>query len=478
MQAGENAECGPSGDTDTQAVDVIVVGGGLAGYCAALEAADAGAQVVLCEREPVTGGATVLSGGSFAFAGTDLQKQRGFEDSPELLFQDLRRVGGYKNSEPLVRLYVEHQMEAYDWLRRLGIAFDKVFIASGQSVPRAHSRNPRLVLDTVIDKAHQKGVRTWLSTRVRRLIQPVSGGPVAGALIDTPKGRRQLRATRGVVLATGGFSRNERLLELFAPGQAKAQRMGGPGNEGDGLLMAWQLGASFRDMGYIKGTFGSHPSAGSTDHFILFPIYAGAIAVNTEAQRFTDESQSYKLIGDACLKQPGARAFQIFDQKIFSGKVPGIPSMDFDADLAAGRVISAPTLEELARKLDIDPGRLTRTVAQYNMSAALNCDEHFGRRSLCNGFGSLITIDTAPFYGYPSTSVVLATYCGLSVDDQMRVLNVFDEVIPGLYAAGGVIGGFHGTAYMTGTANGKATIFGRIAGRQAAANATASGRHE
>jgi fumarate reductase flavoprotein subunit len=462
----------PQGPTET--IDVLVVGGGLAGYCAALEAAEAGASVVLCEREPEIGGATVHSGGSFAFAGTELQRKLGLEDGPECLFDDIRKVGDYKNEETLVRLYAQRQLDAYAWLGSMGVTFDKIFIGSGQSVPRAHSRDPHDVLNAVVRAAEKKGVKTWLSTRVRKLLRRDSDGPVNGVLIDTPTGSQRLNVTRGVVLATGGFSRNDHLLELFAPSQAKAQRMGSDGNQGDGLLMAWQLGASFRDMGYIKGTFGSHPSAGAHDHFILFPQYAGAIVVNIEARRFTNESRSYKLLGDACLTQPGALAFQIFDQKIFDAAQPGIPGMDFAAALAAGRIVSDPTLEGLARTLEIDPQRLVATVSDYNRDAALNRDEQFGRTSLCNGFGALVQIDRAPFYAYASTSVVLATYCGLTVDAQMRVVDVLGEVIPGLYAAGGVMGGFHGIAYMTGTANGKATIFGRIAGQMAAGHTSVS----
>jgi fumarate reductase flavoprotein subunit len=225
-------------------------------------------------------------------------------------------------------------------------------------------------------------------------------------------------------------------------------------------------------MGYIKGTFGSHPSAGSEDHFILFPIYAGAIAVNLDGQRFTDESRSYKLIGDACLKQRGHVAFQIFDDVIFSASKEGIPAMDFEADLRAGRIVSSPTIAGLAASLRIDADQLQATIAGYNSAIETGETDAFGRKSLCNSFGTLVKIAQAPFYAYASTSVVLATYCGLAVDEQMRVVNVFDEAIDGLYAAGGVIGGFHGVAYMTGTANGKATIFGRIAGRMAATRPT------
>ena len=144
--------------------DVIVLGGGLAGYCAAVEAADHGAHVVLLERETRNGGATVLSGGSFAFAGTDLQARLGHE-SAQTLFDDLRRVGGYKNDEALVRTYAARQLDAYRWLGQLGVTFERLFIASGQSVPRAHSRNAREVLDMVVAAAAQRGVETRMSAR-------------------------------------------------------------------------------------------------------------------------------------------------------------------------------------------------------------------------------------------------------------------------------------------------------------------------
>jgi len=451
-----------------RSVDLLVVGGGLAGYCCALEAASAGADVLLIEKEGKTGGATILSGGSFAFAGTPLQKARGVEDSEERLYEDLRRVGGYENDESLVRAYVDGQRETFDWLAGHGVTFERLFIASGHTVPRGHSRNAREVLDIVEARAADTGrVETALNVTARRLLRDEATGAVTGVLAQM-NGREEVISSRhGVVLTTGGFSRSEELLKLFAPQQAKAQRMGGPGNTGDGLRMAWRLGAGFRDMGYIKGTFGNHVSAGPEDHFLLFPMYAGGIIVNREARRFVDESLSYKLIGEACLRQTDAIGFQVFDQPIFERGVPGVPSMDFQADLDAGRVIKADTLAGIAKMLGLDSAALQATVDRYNAMVRAGRDEDFGRDGLCNHFGALSTIGTAPFYAFASRSVVLATYCGLTVDDRMNVHDVFGAPMKGLYAAGGCIGGFHGQAYMTGTANGKAAIFGRIAARAA-----------
>lgn len=450
--------------------ELVVVGGGLAGHCAAIEAADGGAQVLLLEKEPAVGGSTVLSGGSFAFAGTELQRRNGVEDSDALLFEDLRRVGENGNDVAVVQAYVAGQLDTYHWLAGNGVAFDKLFLAAGHSVPRAHSRNPREVLEILAGvAARSKRVTTRTATPVRRLVRPRIDGPVEGVMVEHEGNFRAIRAARGVLLASGGFSRNDRLLKLFAPSQAATMRAGGAGNTGDGLVMAWHLGAGMRDMGFIKGTFGGHPGAKPGEHALMLPIYVGAIAVNAKGERFISESKSYKLIGDAVLKQPDAIGYQVFDQRIYDKGTPGIPTMAFQDKHALGQVLSAPTLEALAARLGVDAAGLARTVAEYNAAVDGGEDTRFGRGGLSMEYGKLARIDAPPFYGYPSRSVVVATYCGLAVDPQMRVHDVFDEPIGNLYAAGELIGGLHGNAYMTGSSLGKAAIFGRVAARAALA---------
>ena len=122
----------------------------------------------------------------------------------------------------------------------------------------------------------------------------------------------------------------------------------------------------------------------------------------------------------------------------------------------------------------IDPAGLVDTVAAYNADCSSGKDRSFGRDGLCHHVGALVAIDCPPFYAYPSTTAVLATYCGLAVDACARVIDVYDEPIRGLYAAGEVTGGFHGRAYMTGSSLGKSALFGRIAGRQAALESRAA----
>jgi flavocytochrome c len=451
--------------------DVIVVGGGLAGYCAALEAAASGARVLLFEKEPEVGGSSVLSGGFFAFAGTDMQKAAGVDDTNERLYADLRKAGGEQNDERLLRVYVDQQLATYDWLRQNGVTFKPLQLSSAQSVPRTHPVDPQALIGRLRALAEQTGrVETLLNCAVGRLLQDAPGGRVTGARVNINGKEESVRARHGVVLAAGGFSRNEEMLKQFVPHQARGVRYGGAGNVGDGIRMAWALGAGVRDMVFIKGTFGYHPNARTQAgrDWTKLPVYRGAIAVNKQAKRYVDESKSYKLLGDAVLQQPDAIAYQIFDQGIMDSAADGVPPFDFRSAQKRGLVFQADTLEELAGQIGVDAAQLAATVARYNGFVANGIDEDFGRDGLSTHYGKLVRIEHAPFYAYPSTSGIIATYCGLTVDAETRVLNVFGEPIAGLFGAGELMGGFHGVAYMTGSSLGKCVIFGRIAGRNAA----------
>ena len=271
----------------------------------------------------------------------------------------------------------------------------------------------------------------------------------------------------GVILACGGFARNAEMVHRYAPQYDEAVFICGDGNVGDGLKMAWQLGADHRDMIYIKGTYGKHPTD-ETNHHSCLAVYKGAIAVNQDGNRFVDESISYKLLGDACIQQPYATTYQILDRRILESGDNHTRILDFERRLEEGLMIEADTLEQLAALIEIPEATLKKTVAEYNDYVDAGHDPDFGRRHLVHEYGELVRIEEAPFYAYPSTAAVYGTYCGLRIDPSMRVLDVFGEPLHGLYAAGEVVGGLHGAAYMTGSALGKAAIFGRIAAKSVA----------
>lgn len=454
--------------------DLLVIGGGLAGFCAALEAAQAGTRVLLIEKLDQTGGSSAMSGGCLAFAGTDLQAANGVADSKELLESDLIEVGQHENDPALVRAYVDHQLDTYEWLKALGVIFSPLIEASsGQSVPRVHTVDPADTVRLLAARCKASGLVTLKTgTRATRLLRDDEDAPVSGCLAEDAQGPLTIQSRAGVVLASGGFCRNAELVHRFVPHYDNAVFVGGDGNVGDGLLMGWKLGADVRDMVYIKGTYGKHP-VDTLNHHSCLAVYKGAIAVNQDGKRFVDESISYKLLGDATMAQPFHTSYQIFDQPIFDSGDDRVRILDFGRRLEEGLVIQADTLDALARLIEVPEATLRETVDTYNRAVDAGHDEAFGRQALVHHHGALCRIEQGPFYAYPSTAAVFGTYCGLRVDAQLRVIDVFGEVIAGLYAAGEVMGGFHGGAYMTGSALGKAAVFGRLAARAAIASPAA-----
>ncbi|HET6460173.1 MAG TPA: FAD-binding protein, partial [Syntrophales bacterium] len=238
--------------------------------------------------------------------------------------------------------------------------------------------------------------------------------------------------------------------------------MVGLGCQGDGLKMAWASGADLQDMPYIKATFGFDTEATSMAHFALV-FYKGAIIVNKEGKRFVNESISYKLVGDAALMQPDQVGYQIYDAPIReeANKDQLAKTGTLEKE---GRIKQAATIGELAAAIGMQPKALEDAVRDYNDGVDKGIDA-FGRKTLVGGYGKPVKIEKPPFYALASTAYILGTYGGIRVNEKAQVLNIYGEVVPGLYGAGEILGGVHGAAYMTGTAFGKALIFGRLAAK-------------
>jgi fumarate reductase flavoprotein subunit len=457
----------PVEDELPERVGVLVLGGGLAGAAALLAAAEAGQYAILLEKLDSFGGSTVRSAGLSAYAGTDEQAEQGIADSVELLRSDLLETGGHVNDEDLVDLYCERQADTYRWLKSHGVVYGHIHAASGQSVPRSHPSDTTAMLRALFNAAGRLGARLVRDAAARRIER--DGTRVTGVVVDWHGERRTVLAD-AVVLATGGFSRSREMLERFAPAMSEALLAGGEGNVGEGLLMAMKVGAGLRDLPYVKGTYGifhePHPGEDGTG---ILAVYKGAIAVDRSGRRFVDESIPYKALGDASLAQDGARTWQVFDTTVMAQSNDEVPIYDFAGRANAGMLEVADTIDELAHRLGTEPGVLEKTVADYNDRITRGEPDAFGRVHLVGRVGERTPLTTPPFYAQLSGTVVLATYCGVTVDTAMRVLDVFGEPIPRLYAAGELVGGFHGAGYMTGTSIGKAGIFGRIAGTSAAA---------
>jgi len=447
--------------------DILVVGAGGAGLAAATEAGNRGAKVVVLEKMPVMGGSSAICGGALSFAGTDMQAEKGIKDSNELLYKDLMAVGENMNVLALVQTYVDNQLETYKWLKQLGVNFINITILSGMSVPRSHNVKPSEVIKILGNAAKEKGARISLGTAGQRLAMDDRTGKIRGVIAERRGKQISYGARKGVILTSGGFSRNKILLGKFAPPIANAKVMAGLGSHGDGLKMAWACGADLQDMPYIKATFGFDLEAKTITEDIAAVFYHGAIIVNKEGKRFYNESKSYKLIGDACLIQTGAMGFQVYDSAIRDKRMKADPGGSLNSLEKRERIFSAPTLAELAQKMGVPSAALEETVKEYNANLDKGIDPLFGRTTLVASFGKPVKIETPAFYAFPSTAAILGTYGGILINDKTQVVDVFGNVIPGLYAAGEITGGVHGAAYMTGTSFGKSLIFGRIAVKNA-----------
>ncbi|MFF4835334.1 flavocytochrome c [Streptomyces sp. NPDC001315] len=452
--------------------DLVVVGSGIAGQTAATSAAEAGLSVLLLEKTGRLGGSSAMSGGWFAFTGTEEQAAEGVEDSPELFLKDMLEVGGRLNDRALLETYLSHQEETYRWLKAHGVVFREVEISSGQSARRSHNSAIKDVLAGLHRDFTAAGGQTRLEHRAVRLVRGATGA-VTGVVADHGGSEYLFSGRAGVVLATGGFSRGTEMLKVFAPEQLAAIPYGGRGNTGDGLRMAWKLGAGMADMSFVSGTYGSHPETGEEFHELLTAYYMGAIIVNKDGRRFVDESQDYKTLGRVVLDQPDGLGIEVFDAKVRAKSHRGIPLKDIDSLEEIGHVHKADTLEELAEAAGVDAAALADTVKRYNAATAGVSDDEVGRTSLCNGVGELLPLDTAPFYAYPAKSLMTTTYCGLTINTDGQVVDVDGDVIEGLYAIGEVTGGFHGAAYMTGTSLGKGAVFGRVVAAHAASRRVA-----
>ena len=448
-----------------ETVEVLVLGAGIAGHCAALAAAEAGAQVLLLEKSAQAGGSSAMAGGGFAFSGTDLTLAAGQDDSIEAFRRDLFASGQGQNNPALVDRFLAHQLEAYEFLKAHGVKF-QIYDA----VPRIHTTGTgRAVTNLHVAARAHPHIQFFSKSAAMRLDRSRQGGRVDLATIFYGDQERTITATRGIVLATGGFSRSREMLRIFAPELLDAVKHGGVANTGDGLMMASMLGAGLADLGYVTGSFGGairnypHGVQGADEvPPLLFAFQAGGIIVNRDGRRFINEDQSYKTLSPIGMQQPGGVGFQIFDEKLIRLSMSDSSVNNYAEALHGDYLRKANTIAGLAELMGLDPSTLQQTVDRYNQDVAAGRDTLFGRVK------DLMAIDTPPYYIAATANALTSTYGGITTDGDMAVTDWLGQPIPGLFAVGEVVGGFHGAGYYSASSLSSSATFGMCAGRAAA----------
>ena len=235
--------------------DVVVVGAGGAGLAAAAHAAEQGLKVLLLEKLAFVGGSSAICGGGSTVACTEHQKKLGIKDSKEQLYRDIMKVGGNLNDPKVVQTFTDHVLEVYNWFMAHGGKLNKEHLTGNVSVPRNHQINPGSVLSGLQKLAESKGVKIMTSTPAVRLAYDSKKHAIVGVYAKSEEKEMAIEAKKGVILTSGGFARNKKMLAQYVPRMANTLAICGMGSDGDGLKMAQAYEADVADMPYIKATF-------------------------------------------------------------------------------------------------------------------------------------------------------------------------------------------------------------------------------
>ena len=494
-----------------ETVDIVVIGFGAAGAVAAIEAADAGASVLLLEKMPDPGGISILSAGGIRVS---LDVEQGY--------QYLHATCGGRTPDDVLRALADGMAEMPEYVRRLAqannahikvvqgpgnypfpgcdaLALVEVAGISGfdaaTEYPAVRPARPGCLLFKLLhDNVAQRRIPVWLSTRAEQLLR-TSSGEITGIRVTRAGRSVQIKARCAVILACGGFEADEDMKQQYLP--ATPVICGSfRGNTGDGIRMAQKVGAGLWHMWHHHGPCGfRHPDPAYPFgiYVKLLPMWTPErekkilprmawIVVDQAAQRYTDEYPPY-------LSDTGVRQFELFEPKSYRHqRSPSFLifdeagrrmypmgrsvtndrdahyewSADNLAELENGILKRADSIAELAQKLGLDAAALTASVARWNLHCDANVDGDFGRKP-----ETMMALRTPPYYAGEIWPVVINTHGGPVHNAHQQVLDPYGEPIPRLYAAG-ELGGVFGHIYMAGGNLAECFVGGRNAARHAA----------
>lgn len=449
----------------TETVDVVIIGSGGAGLSAAIEASKAGASVIVLEQMPKAGGNTLISGSGYNAVDPKRQGAMGIEDSTDLFFDQTMESGDSKNDPELVRILVDGAYDGVEFLESFGMEWqDEISTAPGGLYQRRHMpANGALgvpMINALLKGAEEGNVRIMLNTKATEIV--MDNNKVVGVIAEGKTGNKiTLNVNKGVVIATGGFSANVEMREqyntIWPTLDKNVLTTNHPGADGSGIELATNIGADLVDMEYIQLFPYGNPKNGSMTGSIMKQP-ENAIYLNSEGLRFVDEYGRRDVVSSAILAQTDSLMFVIVDGKTYvDDNAPTDFGTTIGEEVASSRSVKGNTIEELAVAMNMDPKIVKKEVDKYNAGVDAKNDV-FGKTPMNK-------IDTAPYYGSPRTPTVHHTMGGIKINSDTQVLNKDGEVINGLYAAGEVVGGVHGSNRVGANALSEIIVFGRIAGK-------------
>ncbi len=448
--------------------EVVIVGAGACGLCAALAARDGQADVLVIERDAVPRGTTAMSIGLIPAANTRFQRDRGINDSVELFAGDILKRNNGQTDIDRVHHIVRESAPTIEWLvdkHAIPLSLQNELYA-GHSLYRMHGTigcTGGEVMDALYDASKKAGVRFALETVVDSLFAD-SNGRIAGVRV-TSEGQQRDIACGALILASSGFAANREMVTKHIPAMAKAGAYCHHGAQGDAVRWGEGLGAALGDI----TAYQSHGGL-MVDRPVSVPwahILRGGIQVNATGKRFSDETSNYAERALDILAQPGGFAWSIYDQQIEDNLAKYVPYVDF---LKVGLVLSADSADELCAITGLPPA-LKDTLREVQDAAAGKSKDPLGRT-----FRDTKPL-TAPFKAVKVTGSLYHTQGGLEVDAQGRVLKADRSPFPNLFAGGGAARGISGAGcagYLAGNGLLTASVYGRLAGTAAAAQTLTS----
>lgn len=492
--------------------DLIIVGAGGAGLSAAVTAKDLGVKnVLVLEKMPVIGGNTLRCASAFNAADPDRQKalpmtetlkeavvkainEKPVSEEHAKLMADVKAKyeaylksgsktlfdcpewhalqtynGGDKVGQiPLIRQYSNNVLDTLHWMQSKGSpVMDRVSQGAGALWQRTHQLDAPAglgLIDPLYQAAVKQGVNFKLGMRVQDLILNDKGRVIGVTATDKVGNKYEFTSKDGVILATGGYSQNKEMRQKSAPHlTSEMVSTNQPGATGDGIIIATRHGADTTGMNYVQVYPLATPGTGALQgRARKMSGLDDVIDVNKNGERFVKEDARRDEFVAAIKKQPGGVVYDINDSSI----VKPLNSFNEDVEtlVSIGRIYKADSLADLAKQLGMPADKLEATVAEFNKMVEAKKDPKFGRKLFDR------PIVKPPFYATPRAPSIHHTMGGLQISTNAQVLDKNGKPIPGLYAAGEVTGGIHGSNRLGGNATADVLTFGRIAAKSAVAH--------